>query len=125
MAKRGAARKSGEAAASVTRAEFEALLDRIEDLEDALAVNEALANPSRKTVPLDIVKRLIFGEESKIVVWRAHRGLTARALAEKAGVAPTYLSEIESGKKPGSVKALAAIARALDVEIEALIDHGD
>jgi transcriptional regulator with XRE-family HTH domain len=45
-----------------------------------------------------------------------------RGLAGKAGIAPAYLSEIERGKKPGSIKALVAIARALEVEIEDLIN---
>ena len=51
--------------------------------------------------------------------------ITLRALAQKAGIAPAYLSEIETRKKPGSVKAMAALARALEIEIEALIDHED
>jgi mRNA interferase RelE/StbE len=60
-----------------------------------------------------------------VKVWREYRGLTLRALAEKAQIAPAYLSEIETRKKPGSVKTMAALACALDLEIEALIDQAD
>ena len=74
---------------------------------------------------LQAPQRLVSGEESKVRVWREHRGLTLRALAQKAEIAPAYLSEIETRKKPGSVKAVAALARTLDVQIEALIDHED
>jgi transcriptional regulator with XRE-family HTH domain len=59
--------------------------------------------------------------ESPVTVWRAHRGLKQNALAEAAGISKTYLSEIEAGKKPGSVSAMAAIARALRVGIEDLV----
>ena len=34
-------------------------------------------------------------------VWHEECGLTQRALAEQARVSPSYLAEIETGKKPG------------------------
>jgi DNA-binding XRE family transcriptional regulator len=105
----------------VPRADYEAMIRRIEDLEDVRALDEARTDPAREELPARLVRRLLSGKESRVALWRAHRGLSQRALAEKAGVQPGYLSEIESGKKPGSVKALAALARALDVEVEDLI----
>jgi DNA-binding XRE family transcriptional regulator len=107
------------------RADYDELIRRIEDLEDRGTVERVKKEKSRRYVPVEVVRRLISGEESKVKVWREYRGLTLRALAEKAQIAPAYLSEIETGKKPGSVKAMAALARALDVQIEALIDHED
>jgi DNA-binding XRE family transcriptional regulator len=107
------------------RAEYDELISRIEDLEDRGTVERVNKEKSRRYLPVEVVRRLISGEESKVKVWREYRGLTLRALAEKAGIAPAYVSEIETRKKPGSVKAMAALARALDVEIEALIDHED
>ena len=107
------------------RADYDELIRRIEDLEDRGTVERVKKEKSRRYVPVEVVRRLISGEESKVKVWREYRGLTLRALAEKAQIAPAYLSEIETGKKPGSVKAMAALARALDVPIEALIDHED
>jgi DNA-binding XRE family transcriptional regulator len=103
------------------RAEYEAMVRRLEDLEDVRALDEARADPDREELPSEMVGRLLTGEESPLAVWREHRGMTQRALAAKSGVQPGYLSEIESGKKPGSVKALAAIARALDIRIEDLL----
>jgi DNA-binding XRE family transcriptional regulator len=107
------------------RSEYDDLMRRLEDLEDGGTVERVKKEKSRRYVPVEVVRRLISGEESKVKVWREHRGLTLRALAEKAEIAPAYLSEIETGKKPGSVKAFAALARTLDVQIEALIDHED
>lgn len=107
------------------RAEYDDLMRRLEDLEDRGTVERVRNEKDRRYVPVEIVQRLISGEESKVKVWREYRGLTLRALAEKAQIAPAYLSEIETRKKPGSLKAMAALARALDIQIEALIDHDD
>ena len=107
------------------RSEYDDLMRRLEDLEDGGTVERVKKEKSRRYVPVEVVRRLISGEESKVKVWRQHRGLTLRALAEEARIAPAYLSEIETRKKPGSVKAIAALARTLDVQIEALIDHED
>jgi transcriptional regulator with XRE-family HTH domain len=38
-----------------------------------------------------------------------------------SGIAQRYLSQIENGKKRGSVRALAALAKALRVDIEDLL----
>jgi mRNA interferase RelE/StbE len=87
------------------RSEYDELMRRIEDLEDGRIVERARSEKNRRYVPVDVVKRLISGEERKVKVWREHRGLTLRALATKAAVAPAYLSEIETRKKPGSVES--------------------
>jgi len=50
----------------------------------------------------------------------AHRGLSAHDLAKIAVLAPSYLSEIETGKKPGSFDAMARLARVLRVAMEDL-----
>lgn len=70
-------------------------------------------------LPAAMVDRILAGENT-VRVWRAHRGLTATALAMAAGVSAAYLSEIERGAKPGSVAALKALADALKVTIDDL-----
>lgn len=105
----------------VTRAEFEALVARLEDIEDAQALRAAAAQfDPRDTLPLAMVKRLRAGEHP-LRVWRERRGLTLSALARKAGVPVSYLSEIESGKKPGSVDAFRKAAAAIGVDIDDLV----
>jgi len=44
--------------------------------------------------------RRILDGESPVKVWRKKRGLTQRELVEHAGVSPSYLAEIETGKQP-------------------------
>jgi transcriptional regulator with XRE-family HTH domain len=59
--------------------------------------------------------------EHPVRAWREYRGLTLAALAKESGIVPSYVSEIEHGKKRGSVRALAALAKALRVDIEDLL----
>ncbi|WP_288425579.1 helix-turn-helix transcriptional regulator [uncultured Agrobacterium sp.] len=70
-------------------------------------------------VPSEIVERLISGE-NPVKVWRSHRGLSAKELAAKAGISAPYLSEIEGGKKEGSLSVMKKIAEVLDVDLDDL-----
>ena len=47
--------------------------------------------------------------------------MKAGELAAGAGIAASYLSDIENGKKPGSVKAMKRIADVLNVTVDDLI----
>jgi len=105
----------------VTREEFDRVIDRLQDLEDGEFMRGVEADTSdRDYLPAAAVKRMIAGE-SPITVWREHRGLSLTALAKKAGVGRSYLSEIEGGKKPGSVTALRSVADALGLSIDDLV----
>jgi transcriptional regulator with XRE-family HTH domain len=52
---------------------------------------------------------------------RRERGITLRELAELAQVSVPYLSEIERGRKEPSSEILAAICRALELELTDLL----
>ena len=71
-------------------------------------------------LPWDMVKRLRRGEHP-VLVWREHRGLTQKALAAQVKMTAAQLSEIENGKKTGSVATLQKLARALDVTVDELL----
>jgi transcriptional regulator with XRE-family HTH domain len=66
---------------------------------------------------MELTKRLSSGEHP-IRVWRTHRALTREALAAAAGVSPSYLTEIETRRKPGSFEAIAKIAAALRISLD-------
>jgi len=110
---------------TLSRAEYEALINSLEDAEDLAAVAAAEAREAAlgkdvaraDHLPIEFVKRLSAGEHP-IRVWRAHRGMTREALAAAAGVAPSYLSEIETRRKPGSFSAIAKLAAALRVPLD-------
>jgi transcriptional regulator with XRE-family HTH domain len=58
----------------------------------------------------------------RIKALRAERGLQQRQLAEKAELAPSMVSQIESGRLTPSLHTLGKIATALGVAIAALFD---
>ena len=99
---------------TISRAEYDVLTERVKDLEDILAAMNARGG---RPMPLEWARRIIEGENA-VRVWRE---LSLRALAAKAGVSPGYLSEIELGRKPGSVEAYKALAEALDASVDWLV----
>ena len=111
---------------TLSRAEYEALIERLEDAEDLATVAAAEAREAAlgkeearaDHLPIELVRRLSAGEHP-VRVWRAHRGLGRDALAA-AGIAPSYLTEIETRRKPGSFAALAKIAAALRISLDDL-----
>ena len=116
---------SHEDTITLPRAEYEALIGRLEDAEDNAAIDrlearierEGFAAATADYLPLELVERLVAGEHP-IRVWRAHRGLTREALAQAAGVWPSYLTEIETRRKPGSLAAMIKLAAALRVPLD-------
>ena len=48
---------------------------------------------------------------------RIEKGLTQEQLAEKIGMSPKYISDIETARKPGSLDTIIQIANILDFEI--------
>jgi ribosome-binding protein aMBF1 (putative translation factor) len=104
------------------RTDYEALVRQAENAADAMQIREAEARVAAgedEYVPVELTQRLMAGEVP-VRVWRQHRGLSARALAVRAGISAAYLSQIETGKKPGSFEAMAKLARALGVDMEDL-----
>ncbi|MCY4455166.1 MAG: helix-turn-helix transcriptional regulator [Chloroflexi bacterium] len=93
------------------------MTEPIPDLEDMLAAAEA-ARDTR--VPHEVALAIIDGA-NPVRAFRNHRGLTLGDVSERAGISVSYLSEIEHGRKPGSVAALTRVAAALGATIDALV----
>lgn len=112
---------------TLPRADYEALLERLEEAEDTAALDRLAARLAAGAadealadyLPAELARRLSAGEHP-VRVWRAHRGLTRESLAAAAGIAPSYLSEIETRRKPGSFAALARIAAVLRISLDDL-----
>ena len=105
----------------VPRAEYEALRKAVdEDAMDAAMTQRALDGPDQELVPIELVKR-VAGGENPVPAWRDYRGMKAGELAASAGIAASYLSDIENGKKPGSIRAMKRIAQALGVTVDDLV----
>lgn len=114
---------SGERMVVLPERDYVDLIERLEDAEDlasAQAVLDRIARGDEELVPSHVVERLIAGD-NPVRVWREHRGMTISALAEKAGLSQSYLSQIESGKREGRVGVLQRLAAVLSVDLEDLV----
>ncbi len=114
---------TGERLAILPEADYLALVAATEDASDRETVHRfraAVASGEEEMLPAEMVDRILAGE-SPVRVWREHRGLTAQALAEAAGLAQSYVSQIETGKRDGTVDTLVKLAGALGVLVDDLI----
>jgi XRE family transcriptional regulator, aerobic/anaerobic benzoate catabolism transcriptional regulator len=55
--------------------------------------------------------------------FRARRGMSRRILAEASGVSERYLAQLETGKGNASIMVLSAIATAMHMPIDDLVDQ--
>ena len=94
--------------------------DLEEMLEDADAAAAYHASRDQERVPVELVDRLLAGE-NPVKVWREYRDLSQRALADRAGLNFTYLSQIESGARKGPVATMKKLAEALRVDLDDLV----
>jgi DNA-binding XRE family transcriptional regulator len=110
--------------AVISYTDYEHFLELLEDEADAKAVaefHEAYSAGREFLVPDEIMRRELAGEPP-IKLWREYRGLTQQDLAKQAAISKPYLSQIETGKRQGTVETLSAIARALDVPLDVLVN---
>jgi DNA-binding Xre family transcriptional regulator len=113
---------------TLKRRDYEALIDRVEDADDRVTIAAAEAREKALGVkaaradalPLDLVKALAGGTHP-VRVWRKHREMTLQDLSAATGIAQSYLTEIETGKKPGSLDAMIKVAAALKVSLDDLV----
>ncbi len=113
---------------TLSLADWAAFMAQVENLEDLATVDHHDARVAaigseavrREGVTGEEMMRILNGA-SPVTIWRERAKLSGKALAAAAGVSPSYLAEIEGGKKPGSVAALAALAEALGVSMDALV----
>jgi DNA-binding XRE family transcriptional regulator len=111
---------SGDKMVILPLADYERLVGAAEDLSDVRAYDRAkqrLAAGEDETIPAKFVDRMLDGE-NKLRVWREYRGLTVKGLAEAAGLAAAYISQIETGAREGTIETFKKIAAALRVDID-------
>jgi DNA-binding XRE family transcriptional regulator len=104
-------------------AEYQRLLERLEDLQDALDADRILARVARgedELVPAEVVERLLQGEPP-LRVWREHRGWTQQQLASAAGVTQSMVTMIETGRRKGQADTLKRLAAALRIDLDDLV----
>jgi transcriptional regulator with XRE-family HTH domain len=116
-----------EDAVTISRDDWHRLQEQLEDARDRAAIAERRGRERRigkeaarrGYLTAAEAMRLLNGE-NPVKVWREKRGLSQRALAGEAGIAPGYLAEIETNRKPGGGDALRKLAAVLRVPPEEL-----
>jgi DNA-binding XRE family transcriptional regulator len=109
--------------AVVPIADYQALIEKAEMLDDVAAFDKAeatLAAGEDELVPSAIVDSLL-ANVNAVKVWREHRGMSQAALADTAGLSQAYIAQIETGKREGRIDAYRAIASALEVTLDDLV----
>ena len=101
------------------------MIASLEESEDRAAIDRALReNEAGETVPGEVVHAILDGAPS-LRAWRQHRRLTLEGLATRVGVSKGYLSQIENGRKSGTLDLIRRLAAALDVTLDDLAGWKD
>ncbi len=93
----------------------------LEDAEDAAAIDQAWEDDAAgETVPGEVVNGILEGG-MPLRVWRKYRGMTLATLAGQVGVSRGYLSQIENGRKSGTIDLFRRLSGALDTSMDLLV----
>ncbi len=112
---------SGDEMVVIPKAEYDALLrlatEAAEDAADVAAYDAAMAeiaaDPDSR-LPAEISGLMLKGDRLLAAI-RKWRGLTQVEVAASAGIAQGYLSDLEAGRRHGSVETLRSLAKAMNV----------
>ncbi|PCD04246.1 transcriptional regulator [Sphingomonas spermidinifaciens] len=111
----------GQRIAMLPAADYERLLDAVEDRADTAAAEAAEVRRAagEEYVPLEVVDRLV-GGDNPLRVWREYRGLSVMALAERLGCQRQFIYKLERGERTGDVDLWIKLADCLGVAVEDL-----
>ncbi|ESR23369.1 helix-turn-helix transcriptional regulator [Lutibaculum baratangense] len=104
----------------MTEEEYRTLVEDAGDM--ALAEQAKIEAEGSPGMPSELVIASLDGQLHPLAAWRKSVGLTQAALAAKAGVRPASVSDIESRKIDPRLSTLKALAGALNLGVEDIID---
>lgn len=113
----------GEELVVLPRAEYETLLARVDhDAEDADDVaiydaRKAELAAGGAVLPPEVSAAILRGD-SRLKAIREWRDATQRPLESVTGIGQGYLSDLETGRRAGTLETMAKLAQALDVPVE-------
>ena len=91
-----------------------------EDIKDIETNIKAIKEGEEIAIPGEITFAILDGI-NPVRAWRKYQHIKMNELANKVGISPAYLSQIENGKRNPTVDTLKAIAKELNLEVEMLI----
>lgn len=110
----------GEKLIVLTEEEYATIVEDAGDI--ALMRQVQIDYPDAPTMPSELVLASINGTLHPLAAWRKSVGLTQSELAAAAGIRPATVSDIESGKIDPRLSTLKALAKALKLGIEDIVD---
>jgi ribosome-binding protein aMBF1 (putative translation factor) len=110
----------GKKAVIMSLESYQEIQEKLEEFED---INSYLAFKEKggETFPVELVDALINSQESKIRIIRRYRGYSLSELAAKAEITESYLSQIENGKRTGTIELYKQLSNILNIEIDFLV----
>jgi DNA-binding XRE family transcriptional regulator len=108
---------------TISAAEYRALLNARQDLEDSRLLGEVqrkLAAGEEETLSEAELAEYL-AAATPLQFWRTQRGLTQVALAAAIGVSQPYIAQLELGQRTGDVATLLRLARVLRLRLEDLV----
>jgi DNA-binding XRE family transcriptional regulator len=114
---------NGDEIVILSRDEYDRLIAADEDRKDAKTARRIIEQiaSGEETVLSEAELDEFMKAKTPLSFWRKKRRMTQADLAKAADIAQGFISEIESGQKPGTPATLKKIAQALNIKIDDLI----
>jgi hypothetical protein len=112
--------------AILPRKDYEALVARAEEADEDLGSSRLVARARKEIaagiplIPKEVVNRIAEGENA-LRVLREWRGRTQLYISHKTNLGQGYISDLESGRRKGTIAALKKIADALKVPLDLVV----
>ena len=111
---------SGDDLAVLPRKDYEALIERLAELEEEeadLALYDQRKAGINPALPAELSMRILKGE-SLLKAIRNWRDMTQMQVEHQTGIAQGYLSDLESGRRNGADETLKKLAKVYQVPSE-------
>ena len=112
--------------AILPRKEYERLIAKAAEADEDAGTARLIAHARKEIsagtplLPKELVDRIADGD-NRIRVLREWRGMTQTSLSLKTKISQSHISDIESGRRTGTLATLRAIATALKVPLDLLV----
>jgi len=113
----------GEEMVVLPSADYDRLVEAAERATDIAAADEIMhriATGEDEIVPSELVDAIL-GGQNKVKAWRLYRRMTLEQLGNAAGLSKSYLSQIENGRREGTIDKMKLIAKALKLTLDDLV----
>jgi DNA-binding XRE family transcriptional regulator len=111
---------AGEELVLLSRADFDALQEALENSRDAVEAAKTMAAVAGRTQEMLTTEEVeaALTAPTPLAFWRAKRGLTQKALGAAAEASQSYIADLENGRRRGDPALFMRLAKALRLRME-------